>query len=199
MNITTDPSTNSPNCTAFDQASRIAAGSYVRVALSLKEYAHAQPDASVLVFDDATGDQIDFDLHGSDEEVSERLLRRFPAIGHNGPRSLGRPKIGVSPREVTLLPRHWEWLAEQPGGASAALRKLVESAMRTGILESQNLRKLQDRTYRFMSAMAGNYPSFEDASRALFANNMIRFQELIANWPTDVRNHVMQLSTGSPA
>ena len=196
MESTTDHSPTSTNCTAFHQERRIAAGSYVRVALSLKDYAQAHPDRLLLVFDDATGNQIDFDLRGSDEEISARLLRRFPGAEKVGSRSPGRPKIGVIPREVTLLPRHWEWLSEQPGGASVTLRKLVEGAIRAGIPESDRLRKLQERAYRFMSAMAGNYKNFEEASRALFADNVIRLHELIADWPTDIRNHITQLYSG---
>jgi len=95
---------------------------------------------------------------------------------------------------VTLFPRHWEWLAEQPGGASAALRRLVEDARRAGLTDKMKLRKLHERTYYFMSAMAGNYPNFEEASRALFANNMSRLKELIADWPADIGSHIMRLS-----
>jgi len=148
----------------------------------------------VLIFDDATGRPIDFDLRGSDDDVSARLLRRFPRAQEDGRRSRGRPKIGVVAREVTLLPRHWEWLADQPGGASVTLRRLVEDARRAGLTDKIKLRKLHERTYHFMSAMAGNYPSFEEASRALFANNMPRLKELSADWPPDIRSHIMRLS-----
>jgi len=148
----------------------------------------------VLVFDNITGRQIDFDLRGSKEEVLARLLRRFPDVQENGRRPAGRPKIGVIAREVTLFPRHWEWLAEQPGGASAALRRLVEDARRAGLTDKMKLRKLHERTYHFMSAMAGNYPNFEEASRALFANNMSRLKELIKDWPPDIGSHIMRLS-----
>src|SRR5215510_5308590 len=120
--------TSAPSCTAFDHTRRLASGSYLHVALAVRKHAGAHTNASVLIFDDATGRPIDFDLRGSEEDVSARLLRRFPHIQVDGRQSPGRPKIGVVPREVTLLPRHWEWLAEQPGGASATLRKLVEQA-----------------------------------------------------------------------
>lgn len=181
------------SCTGFDRTRRIAAGSYVRVALALKAYEREHPDAMVLVFDDATGKQIDFDLRGSDEEIAARLQKRFPAAEVDTPRAPGRPKLGVIAREVTLLPRHWEWLAEQPGGASATLRRLVEEARRNGMTSKAKLRVLQERAYCFMSAMAGNLRNFEEASRALFANDMLRLKELIAGWPKDVREHLIQL------
>jgi uncharacterized protein len=185
------------SCTAFDQARLVASGAYLDVALALKSYARAQPDALVLIFDDATGGQLDFDLRGSDEEIAARLQQRFPSSEKNAPQASapGRPKLGVVAREVTLLPRHWEWLAEQPGGASAALRRLVEEARRGQPSGKARLRSLQERTYRFMSAIAGDFPNFEEASRALFANDMPRFRELIAGWAKDVREHLIRLSS----
>ena len=188
-------SANELACTAFDRVRRIASGSYVHVALGVKEHVRVHPDASVLIFDDMTGEQIDFDLRGSDEDISARILTRFHGAREDQRRVPGRPKIGVVAREVTLLPRHWEWLAEQPGGASVTLRKLVEEARRAADTNKSHLYKLHQRTYRFMSAIAGNLPNFEEASRSLFANNMSRLEELIAAWPADIRNHIVQLCT----
>jgi uncharacterized protein len=188
-----------PSCTAFDHTRHLASGSYLHVALAVRAHVRTHTNASVLIFDDATGRPIDFDLRGSEEEVSARLLRRFPRAQGDGRQPPGRPKIGVLPREVTLLPRHWEWLAEQPGGASAALRRLVEDARRAGLTDKKKLRKLHERAYHFMSGMAGNFPNFEEASRALFANNMSRLKELIADWPPDIGSHVMRLSVDDPS
>jgi hypothetical protein len=109
------------------------------------------------------------------------------------PRGRGRPKLGVVAREVTLLPRHWEWLGAQPGGASVALRKLVEEARRASG-DRDRSRAARDAAYHFMSVMAGNLPGFEEASRALFANDRRRFVELIAGWPGDVRDHIVKLA-----
>jgi uncharacterized protein len=184
------------SCTAFDGTRRITSGPYLRVALSLKAYDHAHPGTSVLIFDDTTGKQIGFDLRGSDAEIAARLQKRFPAAGADQPRAPGRPRLGVVAREVTLLPRHWEWLAAQPGGASVTLRKLVEEARRSDPPSKAKLRSLQERAYHFMSAMAGNLPNFEEASRALFANDMARMKELIAGWPDDVRDHLLHLCAG---
>jgi hypothetical protein len=187
-------SSASLSCTAFDHDQRIASGPYQGVALSLKSYERAHSDASVLVFDDATGAQIDFDLSGSDDDVKARLQQRFPPPAEaEAPRAPGRPKLGVVAREVTLLPRHWEWLAAQPGGASVTLRKLVEAARRSGSPDTARLRTLQERAYRFMSAMGGNLPQFEEASRALFANDMPRLKLLVGAWPQDVREHLLRL------
>ncbi len=111
-------------------------------------------------------------------------------------RPRGRPKLGVVAREVTLLPRHWEWLADQPGGASVALRKLVEAARRDH-RERDEQRQLQERAYHFMSAMAGDLPGFEEGLRALYASERARFTELIAAWPADVREHALRLAFDS--
>ena len=111
----------------------------------------------------------------------------------SAPRGPGRPKLGVVAREITLLPRHWDWLARQPGGASVAIRRLVEQARRTGE-DSDRLRQAQEAAYRFMSVMAGNRPHYEDAIRALFAGDPAGFDQLIAGWPADVRDHVSRLA-----
>jgi hypothetical protein len=179
-------------CTAFDHHRQIASGSYAEVAFAVKERLWGAPDAAVLIFDDATGNQIDFDLRGTAQEVAERLGRQFPSVAEV--RAVGRPKLGVVSREVTLLPTHWEWLGQQTGGASAALRRLVEDARRAAPSEKARLRKIHERAYKFMSAMAGNLPRFEEASRALFANDMAGMRTLISDWPGDVRGHIEKLS-----
>lgn len=181
------------SCTAFDHARQVASGSYAQVAISLKEHIRGKFDASVLVFDDNSGKQIDFDLRGTDQEIAERIRKQFPAGGDPATRPVGRPRLGVVSREVTLMPHHWVWLAEQPGGASVTLRKLVEDARRAGPSEKAQLRNVHERTYRFMSAMAGNLQNFEEASRALFANNIPVLKKLIAHWPADIRSHIVHL------
>src|SRR5262249_60180257 len=128
----------------------------------------------VLIFDDATSEPIEVDFRGTAEDVRKRLTRAGepPDAAPRGP---GRPKLGVVAREVTLLPRHWEWLSGQPGGASVTLRRLIEEARRSEPAGKAKLRALQERAYRFMSALAGDFPNFEEASRALFVNDMPRF------------------------
>ncbi len=145
----------------------------------------------VLIFDDATSEQVELDLRGTLAEILERLPIIISAP--EPARSRGRPKLGVVAREVTLLPRHWDWLASQPGGASVALRKLVEKA-RLDNESPDRLRRAKEICYKFMSVMAGNEPGFEEASRALFAGNAERFEACVAAWPADVRGHVRKLA-----
>lgn len=187
--------------TAFEGHTRLAAGDLAEVVLKVKEASDRSRDAPILVFDDATGEQVDFDLRGTRDDVLRRLAPRFeaepPSVATSpeaGPaRGPGRPKLGVVAREVTLLPRHWEWLGTQPGGASVALRKLVDEA-RHSHASKDRLRKAQEAAYRFSSAMAGNFPNFEEATRALFASDRRRFDELVEAWPADVRDHARRLA-----
>ncbi|MDN7676469.1 DUF2239 family protein [Burkholderia oklahomensis] len=210
---------------AFDGYRRLAAGPLSTVALAIKRA--VENDAiggAILIFDNATGRSIDIDTRGSDDEVSARYAQteasagpidpqhagatRAPASGAhaddaidresaaNAPRGRGRPKLGVVAREVTLLPRHWEWLATQPGGASVALRRLVDEARRTHAHKDRS-RRAHERAYHFMSAIAGDMPGFEEATRALFANDGARLREQVAAWPADVRDHVIALASSN--
>jgi hypothetical protein len=176
-------------CTAFSGTLRIASGPLAEVALAVKSADAPQ----TLVFDDRTGAVIDLDLRGSDEEISARYA---PAPEDAAPRKRGRPKLGVVAREVTLLPRHWDWLQSQPGGASATLRRLVDAARQqdSGATEA---RAARDAAYHFMSAMGGDLPGFEDAARTLFAGDMDGFAQQIADWPGDIRAYAQQLAAGS--
>jgi hypothetical protein len=173
----------------------LAAGALVDVALAVRAALERDATKSILVFDDQTGRVVDLDLRGATAEIVERL-RRHPtarAPDADAPRSRGRPKLGVVAREVTLLPRHWEWLAGEPGGASAALRKLVEEARRSGGAKQQR-RAAQEAAYKFMEAMAGDLPGFEEGVRALFADDEARLQSHIARWPGDVRKYMLKLA-----
>ena len=178
-------------CTAFHAERRLASGSYGEVALAVRAFLKEQPRAAVLIFDDESGLQLDFDLRGSDRDVMARLGgSESDAASIRRP---GRPKLGVVAREVTLLPRHWEWLGAQPGGASVALRKLVEAARMTRA-GSDVVRRAQEAADRFMMAMAGNLPHYEEAARALYARRQQRFVDLTASWPADVRAHARRLA-----
>lgn len=176
--------------TAFNGHRRIASGPLHAVALAIKRTINSGLAGPVLVFDDTTGRAIDIDTRGSDDEIT----RRFTDL--SAPRGRGRPKLGVVAREVTLLPRHWDWLATQPGGASVALRKLVEQATRAHA-DADRRRAALERAYHFMSAMAGDMPGFEEAARALFAVDEQRLRKLIAEWPHDVREHAITLAFGN--
>jgi len=178
--------------TAFDGERRLAAGPLIDVAMAIKAALAAGAEGPLLAFDDATGQVIDFDLRGSRAEIAARLVVQAGQTPP-APQGRGRPSLGVVAREVTLLPRHWEWLAEQPSGASATLRRLVDEARRAGG-PKQEIRASQDAASRFMTAMAGDLPGFEEAGRALFAKDRARFERHIAAWPEDVRVYAAKLA-----
>jgi hypothetical protein len=188
-------------CTAFEGARRIASGELAKVVRQAKEA--IDRGGEVLLFDDDTSQTIELDFRGTPDDVVRRLS--IPADGpakpaveptEPAPRGPGRPRLGVVAREVTLLPRHWDWLNNQPGGASVALRKLVDQARRVGD-DKDRVRLSQEATYRFMSAMAGNLPGFEEAARALFAGNGEGFDRETAAWPPDIRDHVRRLAANA--
>ena len=154
-----------------------------QVAVLLKDAGQGE----LLVFEDSTGRQVDLDIRGTREEISARYSEAAE------PRGRGRPRLGVVAREVTLLPRHWDWLNSQPGGASVALRKLVDEARRASG-DRDRIRAAQEAAYRFTSAIAGNLPEFEEATRALFTYDRRRFGDLIANWPEDIRDYAIKLA-----
>ena len=204
--------------TAFEGTHCIATGALPDVALVAKnaiDAAAQNPQPSpVLIFNDATSEVIELDWRGSVVEFQARVAQlpvsdaAVPAVEHNpsadelagaannvtnnvtkGP---GRPKLGVVAREVTLLPRHWEWLATQTGGASVALRKLVEVARRTSEVKDR-VQRASAVGYKFMSTLAGHEAGFEEASRALFAGDQAAFEAITATWPADVQTHLKKL------
>ncbi|KAF1033221.1 MAG: hypothetical protein GAK37_00209 [Pseudomonas sp.] len=178
-----------PRCTAFHGHQRVVAGSYDDVALALASL--DLPVGTVLVFDDASGAQVDYPWPAGYSPV-----RPAPEVAEvEAPSSpqVGRPKLGVVAREVTLLPRHWEWLAQQRGGASAALRRLVDEA-RSLHAERDGMRQAREASYRFMSAIGGDLPGFEEASRALFAEDGHEFSNKTAHWPADVQTYLAWLA-----
>jgi hypothetical protein len=174
--------------TAFQAGRQLASGPLPDVASALLQAPAGEP---VLVFSDATGEQVELDLRGDAAEVRARY--GSDAADPAPARGRGRPKLGVVAREVTLLPEHWEWLAAQPGGASVALRKLVLQAMRAGGARERG-RRAQERSYKVMAALAGDRPGFEEAARALFAGDLARLRELTAAWPHDISAHVLRLA-----
>lgn len=179
-----------PNFIAFAGDICIAVGDLACVALAAKKATMRPAQDPILVFNAVTSETIELDLRGSREE----MLQRLPAPPAPEPgRGPGRPKLGVVAREVTLLPRHWNWLASQPGGASVALRKLVEHATRTNAGKDR-VRVSQNAAYRFMSVMAGDRVGFEDAARALFAGDAVTFSRLVSVWPADIANHLKTLA-----
>lgn len=188
-------------CTAFEGSRCIATGELKDVALlaktALDSSAGDNNPLPILVFNDATSETIELDWRGSVQDFAARL--GGPATPQSCPepaRGPGRPKLGVVAREVTLLPRHWEWLGQQPGGASVALRKLVEAA-RLSSEGKDRARQSREVGYKFMSTMAGHEAGFEEASRALFAGDQAGFEARIAAWPVDVQAHLKKLLTAA--
>jgi hypothetical protein len=176
---------------AFADDTLVALGDVATVAAASRAALDEAPAATLLLFDAQTSEPVELDLRGTVADVVARLAP--PAAEPPAPRAPGRPKLGVVAREVTLLPRHWEWLAEQSGGASVTLRKLVETARREGT-GADRLRRAQDSAYRFANTMAGNSPGFEEAMRALYANDAARFHVLTDAWPVGVRDHARELA-----
>lgn len=202
--------------TSFDGDRKIADGSLQANALAVKRALEGGAQGPVLIFDDDTGRCVEVDTRGSEAEVVARLaystlsdpVLASAAAQDDAPtiaslagglesRGRGRPKLGVVAREVTLLPRHWEWLASQPGGASVTLRRLVDEARRASGNQDR-IRQAHECAYHFIEAIAGNRPNFEEATRALFANDRPRFAALIGTWPSDVYKHAIGLAFGAP-
>ncbi len=185
---------------AFVEIRRIASGGLTEVAVAAHSELSAHPDVGVLVFDDVTGRPVDLDLRGTEDEVRARYARSAEptsppteAAPRKGP---GRPRLGVVSREVTLMPRHWAWLAAQRGGASATLRRLVEDARKSGTRRDE-VRGAQDAAFRFMSAMGGDLPGYEEGIRALFAGDAERLSAQLEYWPSDIRDHSLKLAAAA--
>jgi len=175
---------------AFAGASRVAAGPLLEVAVAARRAKDRDPAAAVLVFDRRTAEVVDLDLRGAEAEIVARLTP--PPVD---PARRGRPKLGVVAREVTLLPRHWDWLARQPGGASTTLRRLVETA-RKAEADANGDRASAAAAYRFMAAMAGDLPDFEEAARALFAGDRAGLESRMSRWPSGIRDEALRFADG---
>ncbi|MBK6848833.1 MAG: DUF2239 family protein [Proteobacteria bacterium] len=168
---------------AFVGARRIGGGPLRELLPVLKQRFEADRSELVLVFEVESGRQVDFDLRGT---LAEVLAREAP----EPVRGPGRPRLGVTSREVTLLPRHWDWLEQQSQGISGALRRLVEAAIKAAP-DAERARRIRAALSRFLTAMAGNRPNYEEALRALFAGDTARFERLVRRWPKDVREHAV--------
>ncbi len=193
------------NCYAFSAQKLIAEGRLSDIVQNLKIIKKQTGTEPFLLFDRSSGMQFDLDLSGTDEELTTRYgSREGPSAEDSDTSSVepptrkgrGRPKLGVVGREVTLLPRHWQWLDRQRGGASATLRRLIEEARRAGA-EEDSIRQAQDSANRFMNAMAGDLPGFEESVRALYAQDKTRFEQETASWPVDIRHCARQFAAAA--
>jgi hypothetical protein len=203
------PGPSTQSCIAFEGERCVASGPLPDVARLVKAVVDRGGQGSILVFDETSSQAVELDLRGTPEEVQDRYRMPVADASDRGStdeagereqeqpkRGPGRPRLGVVSREVTLLPRHWAWLGSQRGGASAALRRLVEQA-RKASEGSDLVRRAQDATYRFISAIAGDRAGYEEALRALYAGDREGFETRSAIWPDDVRDHARRLSEGA--
>lgn len=173
---------------AFAGSTRVATGSPVDVLGVLRALTKEGLDQPPLIFDVNTGRRVEIDLRLSDAELSAQFVD-----GSTGAASRGRPKLGVVPREVTLLPRQWDWLGTQRGGASAALRRLVDEVRRDST-EADARRAAQEAVHHFITILAGDAPGYEEAVRALFAGDRATFEQLLSGWPADVRGQALAMA-----
>ncbi len=178
--------------TAFLGTRMLAKGDLETVLTDIKRKAGEQQRHDVLIFSDTNGRTFDIDLSGDTGDVLHRARAFLPAAAAPAPKGPGRPRLGVTAREVSLLPRHWEWLETQAGGASSTLRKLVEQASKA-TQGRDAMRQAQERTYHFLNVLAGDLPGYEEALRALYRDEGAAFEHLVAAWPKDVRNHALRL------
>lgn len=179
--------------TAFEGATRLFRGTFHEVVLKVKERMGRAENSSVLIFSDDTGKTMDFNFQGSVKDALRRL-EIYVSKQENRPISgPGRPRLGVMSREVSLLPRHWEWLANQPGGASATIRKLIDEARKRSATHI-SVKQAQERAYRFMSVIAGDMKGYEEALRALYKADRKNLLFHMQHWTVDVRSHVLELA-----
>lgn len=195
---------NQDEFVGFSGHARIWRGTLVEVALACKAAIEAGTTDKAVIYRVAAGQVVDVSFRGTDAAMLRRLRARFGEMPSRvvsepapppTPRKRGRPKLGVVSREISLLPRHWEWLAAQRGGASVTLRKLVEAARKQDAGQTE-WRQTIEAAYGFMSDIAGDFENFEESSRALFASDLPRFNSLTTSWPTDIREHLAHVLSG---
>ncbi len=186
--------TSATSYTAFLGVRRLVSGSLSEIAAALRSPSTGQAE-TVVVFADDSGHTVDLDLRNPASIPIETIE---PAQAVPVKPARGRPKLGVTAREVTLLPRHWEWLSNQPGGASAALRRLVDQARRDN-LTGDRLRETREAVHRVMTTLAGNLPGYEEALRTLYSGDRAGFSQRIATWPEDVRRYVQAIADRTEA
>ncbi len=180
--------------TAFESGKVISSGTLADVVINLKKKLGKSNHTSVLIFNDTTGRTMDFNFSGSEKEVLKRLeIYTQTPDSKEQPIGPGRPKLGVFSREVSLLPRHWEWLASQSGGASAVLRRLVEEAKKTSS-QTITTKHAQERTYHFMSVVAGDFKGYEEVLRSLYKKDKSNFFSEMSEWPKDIVSYIRKIS-----
>ncbi len=185
-----------PTHVAFAGDTLLAHDALPGVALAVRHALDGGETRPIVVMDARTAEVVDLDLRGSDDEIVARLAPSRPAEATDAecarPAGPGRPRLGVVSREVSLLPRHWDWLKTQRGGASATLRRLVDDARRTSG-ERDRLAAAQEAVDRYLRVMAGDRPHYEEALRAFYARRDSDLHRYTAEWPHDVRGQFERL------
>ena len=180
--------------TAFENFQKLISADLVQVLLAVKKRQNSHQDSHILIFSDSTGKQMDFDLSGTEANVIERhQLYTHPT--NPIPPEGGRPTLGVVTGEISLLPSQWDWLNHQTGGASAAIRLLIDEKIKMDSSEKLKVKKSQEVTYKFLSAIAGDLPNFEEAIRYLYRSDRKEFLVLVSEWPQDIIEHALLLAT----
>ncbi len=185
-----------PTHLAFAGDTLLAHATLPEVALAVRRALDGGETRPVVAMDAVTAEVIDLDLRGTDAEIVARLSPAPPqtpadadATRAAGP---GRPRLGVVSREVSLLPRHWDWLKTQRGGASATLRRLVDEARRHSGGRDR-LAAAQEAVDRYLRVMAGDRPNYEEVLRAFYAGRDEDLQRHAGGWPDDVRGQLDRL------
>ncbi len=171
---------------AFLEDELIAQGPRAVVTRRIEERYPASDFSRIRVFDDATGRVTDLDYWDASADAPAEAAPASP------PRGRGRPKLGVVSREVTLLPRHWDWLAAQRGGASATIRRLIEDA-RKRRSETLTAAEAREGVHRFLTEMAGDREGYEEALRALYRSDIAGVRAIADAWPEDIRRYLNRL------
>lgn len=180
---------DTPLYSAFSGSRLLATGPLPVVLAAAYPFRDNSP-SPLLIFSHTDGHQADFNWQGTLEEV---IARASPAAVRTGP---GRPKLGVVSTEVTLLPRHWDWLNSQPARASGTIRRLVDQAMAR---EAGNEKRRREVLGTILWALAGNEPGFEEASRALYSGNIERLKTLVSAWSGSLGEFVSWWVSGQMA
>ncbi|RZG86913.1 DUF2239 family protein [Acinetobacter venetianus] len=174
---------SSTTYTAFSGDHYLASGEMMELILKIKQL--QETTENILIFNDQTGRQTDFDYTGSEQEIRERYAEPEPT------KKVGRPKLGVISREITLQKKHWDWLDQQSASASAIIRKLIDKELDDPNSESNKMLAKQA-TDRFMLAMLGNMPNYEEATRALYQGDREVFLKMIQDYPKDLKKYLIQ-------
>ncbi|MBN21814.1 MAG: hypothetical protein CL678_11090 [Bdellovibrionaceae bacterium] len=177
---------------AFDDKTLLVQGELDDVVIHIKKHLGKSENSSILIFSDSTGATIDFNFQGTKQDVLKRLDMFRSPKQKSIPSGPGRPRLGVISREISLLPRHWEWLATQSGGASATLRRLVEEAQKKSS-QQVSTKQIQERVYKVMSVLAGDLQGYEEALRALYKKDRKTFFSQIEIWPKDIKKYLKKI------